>query len=99
MQGISNPKTLVWKDEKSGRIFYVEKIAGTRARLYYMGELKTGEKPALLSEFTGTILLWKNLKPALAKSMAAAFKRDWNTNIDPDNTYIIKGNQKPEGCK
>jgi hypothetical protein len=98
VQGLSNPKTLVWKDMKTGQIYYATKIMGAKGRLFYMASLGVGEKPTLKSEFTGTMLLWKYLERPLQLSMKKQFHDQWGVDVDIDHTYVIVADKKPEGC-
>jgi hypothetical protein len=96
--GISNPIILVWRDSRSGQVFYVTRVAGTGARLLYMARLSPGETPVARSSFSGTIQRWKQLPPDLTRSMSAAIRAQWDVQLNPDDTWVISAGQKPEGC-
>ena len=98
LQGMSNPKTLVWQDAKNGQIYYATKLMGAEGRLFYMARLKPGEKPTIKSSFTGTLLLWKHIEKGLQLSMIKQFHDQWGVDVNVDNTYIVIADQKPEGC-
>jgi hypothetical protein len=99
IQGMSNPKTLVWQDKQTGQIFYATKLMGAQGRLFYMAGLETGEKPTIKSVFTGTLLLWKHLEKSLQLSMKKQFHDQWGVDVDVDHTYIMIADKKPEGCE
>ena len=98
MAGIADPKMLVWQDAKTKRVHYVTKIMGAGGKLLYTEQVPAGEKPRILSNFEGTIRLWKNIPGKDALDMAKALKKEWGTTIDPNDTYLLTGGVKPEGC-
>ena len=98
MAGIADPKMLVWQDAKTKRVHYVTKIMGAGGKLLYTERVPAGKEPRILSNFEGTISLWKNLPEKDALDMAKALKKEWGTEIDPNDTYLITGGVKPDGC-
>ena len=98
LEGMSSPKTLVWQDVKTQQIYYATKILGAEGKLFYMAKLKVGETPTIHSKFTGTLLLWKHLPKSLLVSMKKQFKEQWGVDVDENSTYILKANEKPNGC-
>jgi hypothetical protein len=99
MTGIADPKMLVWQDATTKRVHYVTKIMGAGGKLLYTEQVPAGEKPRILANFKGTIRLWKNIPGKDALDMAKALKKEWGTTIDPNDTYLLTGGVKPEGCK
>ena len=99
LQGMSSPRTLVWQDTKTQKVYFAAKIMGAKGKLFYMEELPTGKMPSIKSSFSGTLLLWKHLPGNLLTSMKAQFKAQWGTNIDIERTHILVANQKPDGCE
>ena len=99
LQGMSSPKTLIWQDTQTGQIYFATKILGAEGKLFFMDKLKTGEKPAIRSTFTGTLMLWKHLPKGLLVSMKAQFKEQWGVAVDENSTYILKADEKPDGCQ
>ena len=98
MTGIADPKMLVWQDADTKRVHYVTKIMGAGGKLLYTERVPAGEKPRILSDFKGTIRLWKNIPGKDALDMAKALKKEWGTEIDINDTYLLTGGVKPEGC-
>ena len=99
MAGIADPTMLVWQDAKTKRVHYVTKIMGAGGKLLYTEQVPAGKEPRILSNFEGTIRLWKNLPEKDAADMAKALKKEWGTTIDPNDTYLLTGGVKPDGCK
>ncbi len=98
MTGIADPKMLVWQDAATKRVHYVTKIMGAGGKLLYTEQVAAGKEPRILSDFKGTIRLWKNLPEKDALDMAKALKKEWGTEIDMNDTYLLTGGVKPEGC-
>jgi len=98
ISGMSDPKTLVWQDARTKKVFFAAKVLGAEGRLFYMEELQTGSLPGLRESFTGTILKWPHLHPELAAALEGQFRSQWNVEIDKAQTYIIRGGEKPGGC-
>ena len=98
MTGIADPKMLVWQDAKTKRVHYVTKIMGAGGKLLYTEQVAAGKEPRILSDFKGTIRLWKNIPGKDALDMAKALKKEWGTEIDMNDTYLLTGGVKPEGC-
>ena len=96
--GIADPKMLVWQDAVTKRVHYVTKVMGAGGKLLYTEQVPAGDKPRILSNFEGTIRLWKNLPEKDALDMAKALKKEWGTTIDPNSTYLLTGGVKPDGC-
>jgi hypothetical protein len=99
LQGITNPKSLIWREEAKGTTHYVAKIMGTGERLLYTEEIPVGGEPRILSEFEGTIRLWRYLPASYSEPMAKALANDWGVQIDPARTYLVQGGVKPSGCE
>ena len=99
LEGMSSPKTLVWQDTQTQQIYFATKILGAEGKLFFMDKLQTGQKPEIRSTFIGTLMLWKHLPKGLLVSMKAQFKEQWGVDVDENSTFILKANEKPEGCK
>jgi hypothetical protein len=99
IQGITSPRSLVWQDAATKKVYYVAKIMGTGERLLYSEELAPGQEPRILSEFEGTIRLWSHLPKEDAVPMAKALEKEWGVKIDEERTYLIEGGTKPRGCQ
>lgn len=99
IQGITSPKTLIWQDSKTKKVYYVAKILGAGGKLLYSQELGPGEEPRILSSFQGTMRRWSSLPKEDAIPMAKALEKEWGVKIDVDKTYLVKGDTKPAGCQ
>lgn len=98
IQGITSPRSLVWQDAASKKVYYVAKIMGTGERLLYSEELAPGQEPRILSDFEGTIHLWSHLPKEDGPPMAKALEKEWGVKLDVDHTYLVQGGTKPAGC-
>ncbi len=100
MHGLTNPQSLVWRDDGTGKTFFLARIMGSERRLYFLKEVPDEEPPpGVLSRFEGHLLRWSNLPQKQSQHMALGLKSQYNITIEPDNSYIIIHGQKPEGCK
>ncbi len=98
VQGIADPRALVWLDRSSQTTYYITKILGTQQRLFYLRQLKPDEKPTIKSEFRGHLLRWDLLPEAQSASFANALAEQYNIHISPATTYLINATGKPKGC-
>ena len=98
LQGIADPRTLVWKDQTTGDIHYITRVMGTQQRLYYMEQLAPGQAPAIKSEFVGHLRRWDRLPEREAAPIARALLTEYKLQVDPEKTYLLVGGAKPAGC-
>lgn len=98
LQGIADPRTLVWKDQQTGDIFYITRVMGTQQRLYYMEQLAPGQAPAIKSEFVGHLRRWDKLPEREAVPIARALLTEYKLQVEPEKTYLLVGGAKPAGC-
>jgi len=98
VEGIADPRTLVWREQKTGKIYFITRIMGTQKRMYYMEQLAPGEAPKLKSLFVGHLRRWDKLPPHEAKPMAQALLTEYKLQVEPEKTYLLAGGVKPDGC-
>ena len=98
-QGFTNPQSLVWRDEKTGRTFYLARIMGTERKLFFLKEVPDdAPPPGVLSRVSGHLLRWKHLPREQARRMAAGLKSQYNVDVDMENAFIIIEGAAPNGC-
>jgi hypothetical protein len=98
VQGIADPRILVWRDSKTGNIFYITRIMGTEQKLFYLRQIGVDEKPGIESEFLGHLLRWDKLPLERSLPIANALATQYRINIKPESTYVIDADGKPSGC-
>ena len=91
LTGLTDPRTLVWQDERTKDVFYITRVMGTERRLYYMEQLETGEEPVPKSTLVGTITRWSELPPERGVVLARALKREYDLEIEPERTWLMEG--------
>ncbi len=96
--GLANPQALIWKDDSSGRTFYLARVLGTEKKLYYLKPVADDETPGVASEFKGHLLKWSHLDARRNALLTNALATQYNVKIDADKTYIILSGDKPDGC-
>ena len=98
-QGLTNPQSLVWRDEKTGKTFYLARIMGTERKLFFLKEVPDDSPPpGVLSRFSGQLILWKHLPKQQARHMAAGLKSQYNVDVDMEHAFIVIEGAKPDGC-
>ena len=98
-QGLTNPQSLVWRDEKTGKTYYLARIMGTERKLFFLKEVPDdAPPPGVLSLVSGHLLRWKHLPVDQARHMAAGLKSQYNVDVDMDQAFIIIENTVPDGC-
>lgn len=98
VQGITHPQALVWQDKEQGTTHYATRVMGTEKRVFYLKTISQGERPQILSELTGHLIRWDQLPDKRMKPVAAALKKQYHIAIEPDQTYVIDADGRPEGC-
>ncbi|MCP4604919.1 MAG: hypothetical protein GY847_31090 [Proteobacteria bacterium] len=98
VHGIAHPHSLVWRDQRTGNVYYITRVMGTEQKLFFLKRVPDGEKPRVLSEFRGHLLRWNKLPLERSAPIAAALASQYNIHIKSESTYVIDGNGKPEGC-
>ena len=98
IDGLTDPRTLVWKDETTGAIFFITRVMGTQRRLYYMAPVKPGEEPRALAVVEGHLQRWSDLEPKKGVTLSRALEREYSLKIDPAVTFLITAGEKPSGC-
>ena len=97
--GLTNPQALVWRDEDTGKTFYLARIMGTERKLYYLREVPDeAPAPGVLSQFEGRLVRWRNLPAAQARNMAAGLKSQYGIDVNSNEALLIIAGQKPDGC-
>ncbi len=99
VQGISDPRALVWQDDAGKQTFYIARVMGTEQRLFYYKRLALGEKPGISSEFEGYLLRWDRMPKKEFGSVKAALKAKYDIDVKADQSYVINADGKPVGCK
>ena len=98
-QGLTNPQSLVWRDQKTGQTFYLARIMGTEQKLFFLKEVPDdAPPPGVLSQLSGHLLRWKRLPTEQARHMAAGLKSQYNVDVDMEKAFIIIEGAKPDGC-
>jgi hypothetical protein len=98
IDGLTDPRTLVWKDEATGAVFFITRVMGTQRRLYYMAPVKPGEEPKALSVVEGHLQRWSDLEPRKGVTLSRALEREYSLKIDPQKTYLLTAGEQPAGC-
>jgi hypothetical protein len=98
IDGLTDPRTLVWKDEATGGVFFITRVMGTERRLYYMAPVKPGEEPRALSVVEGHLQRWSDLEPRKGATLSRALEREYSLKIDPQTTFLVTAGEKPAGC-
>jgi hypothetical protein len=98
IDGLTDPRTLVWKDEATGAVFFITRVMGTERRLYYMAPVKPGEEPKALAGVEGHLQRWSDLDPRKGATLARALEREYSLKIDPKVTFLLTAGEKPAGC-
>ncbi len=98
INGITDPRALVWRDQTTGQTNYITRIMGTEQRLFYLKRIATDEKPGILSEVNGHLVRWDRLPKERTAPIAAALAAQYKIEIEPKSTYVIDADRKPEGC-
>lgn len=98
-QGLTNPQSLVWRDEQTGKTFYLARIMGTEQKLFFLKEVADeAPPPGVSSRFEGRLVRWRHLPPAQAAHMASGLKSQYNIDVKLDEAFLIIEGQKPDGC-
>lgn len=97
--GLTNPQSLVWRDDKTGKTFYLARIMGTKRLLFFLKEVPDdAPPPGVSARFEGHLLRWKHLPAEQARHMASGLKSQYNIEVDMNHAFIIVEGQKPSGC-
>jgi hypothetical protein len=96
--GLANPHALVWRDQTTGKSFYITKVMGTGQKLFYHKEIQPSEQQGIASEFKGHLLRWDKLPKERSLPITNALSRQYQISVNPESTYIILAGEKPVGC-
>ena len=97
--GLTNPQALVWRDDASGKTFYLARIMGTERKLFFLKQVPDdAPPPGVASRFEGRLVRWNHLPPEQAKHMAVGLKSQYNIDVNMKEAFVIVQGQRPEGC-
>ncbi|MDJ0762319.1 MAG: hypothetical protein QNJ97_04965 [Myxococcota bacterium] len=98
IQGITDPRSLVWRDKQDGETYYITRVMGSEQRLFYYRRIASNESPGIKTELTGHLIRWDKLPPSRFDAVAKALATKYDIHIDPIKTYLIDAEGKPTGC-
>ena len=99
VHGLTYPQSLVWRDEDTGKTFYLARIMGTEQKLFFLKEVPDeAPAPGVSSEVAGRLVRWDRLPVAQARHMASGLKSEYNVNVVPNQAFLIIAGRKPDGC-
>jgi hypothetical protein len=99
VEGLTDPRTLVWKDSATGNAHFITKVMGTARRVYYTEQLDIGESPSARSRLVGHMQRWDRLEDRKAATLSAALEREYDLEIEPSSTWLLTAGEKPAGCE
>lgn len=97
-QGMADPRALRWLNKSSGEVYSITRLMGTQQRLFFLQRLKSDQTASIKTEFRGHLLRWDELPKSQSVPIAKALASQYNIQIDPQQTYLINADSKPEGC-
>ncbi|MFO8070380.1 MAG: hypothetical protein R6V85_00780 [Polyangia bacterium] len=99
VEGLTDPRTLVWKDSSTGNAHFITKVMGTGRRVYYTEKLDIGESPTARSRLVGHMQRWDRLAEEKAATLSAALEREHDSTVKPSSTWLLTAGEKPAGCE